>query len=327
MSQHFLQSAAAKTLSLAQVFRMSDADAETMFRKIRWPQTDGAPVCPHCGGLNGYECRRPNGSLRFRCRACVKDFTITSGTLFASHKLPLRGYLAAIAIFCNEVKGKSALALSRDLGVSYKAAFVLLHKLREAMAEEMKGRVVGGEGKTAEVDGGYFGGYRKPANFVENRVDRRLARHQTGKRKVVVIVRERSGNSVPAVFKSEAQAMSFIRARVAKGTVVNADEATSWDGLHGHFEMKRINHEQAYSMDGACTNWAEEFFSRIRRAEIGHHHHIAGVYLLRYAQEATWREDNRRMSNGDQVARLTGLALSRKPSVDFAGYWQRHIAA
>jgi hypothetical protein len=70
-----------------------------------------------------------------------------SGTLFASHKLPLRSYLAAIAIFCNEVKGKSALALSRDLGTSYKCAFVLEHKLREAMAEEMKGRTLGGEGK------------------------------------------------------------------------------------------------------------------------------------------------------------------------------------
>ena len=123
------------------------------------------------------------------------------------HKLPLRGYLAAIAIFCNEVKGKSALALSRDLGVSYKAAFVLLHKLREAMAEEMKGRVVGGEGKVAEVDGGYFGGYVKPANLRENRRDRRFASNQNGKRKVVVIVRERNGNSVPAVFRSEAQAM------------------------------------------------------------------------------------------------------------------------
>jgi hypothetical protein len=74
----------------------------------------GAPVCPHCGGLNAYECRRPNGLLRFRCRACREDFTITSGTLFAFHKLPLRGYLAAIATFCNEVKGKSALAISRD---------------------------------------------------------------------------------------------------------------------------------------------------------------------------------------------------------------------
>jgi transposase-like protein len=163
MSQHFLLSRPAKTLSLAQVFRMSDTEAEAMFRKVRWPETDGAPVCPHCGGLNAYECRRPNGLLRFRCRACREDFTITSGALFAFHKLPLRGYLEAIAIFCNEVKGKSALAISRDLGLSYKAAFVLLHKLREAMAEEMKGRKLGGEGKIAEVDGGYFGGYQKPA--------------------------------------------------------------------------------------------------------------------------------------------------------------------
>jgi hypothetical protein len=187
MTQPFLLSRPAKTLSLAQVFRMTDAEAEAMFRKVRWPETDGAPFCPHCGGLNAYEWRRPNGLLRFRCRACREDFTITSGTLFAFHKLPLRGYLAAVAIFCNEVKGKSALAISRDLGLCYKAAFVLLHKLREAMAEEMKGRKLGGDGKVAEIDGGYFGGYAKPANLRENRRDRRLARNQTGKRKAVVI--------------------------------------------------------------------------------------------------------------------------------------------
>lgn len=325
MCQHFLLSRSAKTLSLAQVFRMSDAEAEAMFRKVRWPETDGAPVCPHCGGLEAYECRRPNGSLRFRCKACGKDFTITSGTLFASHKLPLRAYLAAVAIFCNEVKGKSALALSRDLGISYKAAFVMLHKLREAMAAELKGRMVGGVGKVAEVDGGYFGGYVKPANLRENRRDRRLLRNQTGKRQVVVVVRERGGNSVPAVFKSESHAASFIRSRIAKGTTVNADEAASWDHLHDRFEVRRINHEEAYSFDGACTNWAEEFFSRMRRAEIGHHHHIAGAYLLRYAQEASWREDNRRVANGDHVGRLVALSLKNKPSVDFGGYWQRAI--
>ena len=118
---------------------------------------------------------------------------MTSGTLFASHKLPLRAYLAAIAIFRNEVKGKSALALSRDLGTSYKTALVLCYKLREAMAEEMKGRTVGGEGKVAEVDGDYFGGYVKPANLRESRRDRRLGRNQSGKRKVVVIARRPIG--------------------------------------------------------------------------------------------------------------------------------------
>jgi transposase-like protein len=326
MAQHFLLSRAAKTLTLAQVMRMSEPEAETMFRRVRWADTDGAPVCPACGGLDAYECRRPSGANRFRCRACRKDFSITSGNLFASHKLPPRGYLAAIAVFMNEVKGKSALAMSRDLGTSYKCAFVLLHKLREAMAEELKGRTVGGEGKVAEVDGGYFGGYVKPANMRENRKDRRYAENQTGKRKAVVIVRERGGNSVPAVFATEGQAIRFIQARIRPGTIVNADESGAWNALHGRFEMRRINHQEAYSFDGACTNWAEEFFSRMRRAEIGHHHHIAGAYLLRYAQEASWREDNRRMSNGEQVGRVAGLAVKARKSVDFTEYWQRHIA-
>jgi transposase-like protein len=137
MSQHFLLSRPAKSLTLAQVFRMSEPEAEATFAKVRWPETNGAPICPSCGGLNAYNCRRPNGAPRFRCRACKGDFSIASGTLFASHKLPLKAYLAAIAIFCNEVKGKSALALSRDLGVTYKCAFVLAHKLREAMADEL----------------------------------------------------------------------------------------------------------------------------------------------------------------------------------------------
>ena len=89
--------------------------------------------------------------------------------------------------------------------------------------------------------------------------------------------------------------------------------------------MKRIDHSQAYSFDGTCTNQAEEYFSRLRRAEIGIHHHIAGAYLLRYAQESSWREDNRRVSNGDQVNRVAAPALGAG-QVDFTGYWRRHVA-
>ncbi len=327
MAQQFLLSSAAKTLSLAQVFRLTDLEAETIFRKVRWAETNGEAVCPHCGGLDAYECRRANKSLRFRCKACQKDFTVTSGTLFAAHKMPLRSYLAAIAIFCNEVKGKSMLAMSRDLGISYKTAFVLGHKMREAMSEELKGRHLGGEGHEVAVDGAYFGGYVKPANIRKDRKDRRLWQNKSGKREVVVIVRERDGNSLPAVFKTEGQALKFIQSRVAKGTVINADEANSWNDLHSKYEMKRINHEEAYSLDGACTNMAESFFSRLRRAEVGIHHHIAGPYLLRYSQEMAWREDHRRTPNGEQVNRVAQLAMVRKPSVDFSGYWQRHKAS
>jgi transposase-like protein len=326
MSQHFLLSRAAKTLSLASVLRMSDEEAEATFKGVRWVETNGEPVCPHCGGADAYDCRRPNGAPRYRCRACGKDFSITSGTLFASHKLPLRMYLAAIAIFINEVKGKSMLAMSRDLGLSYKAAFVLAHKLREAMAAEIRGRQIGGEGVQASVDGAYFGGYVKPSNLRENRRDRRLAENQTGKRQVVVVIRQHGGDSIPAVFKSEAAALGFIRAHVKPGTIVNADEASSWDALHAKFEMRRIDHGQAYSLDGACTNWAETYFSRLRRGEIGHHHHISGPYLVRYAQEAAFREDARRVANGEQVTRVAELAMANRPSVDFCGYWQRHRA-
>jgi hypothetical protein len=132
---------------------------------------------------------------------------------------------------------------------------------------------------------------------------------------VVVIIRERGGNSVSAVFGTESQASAFCRARIAQGTVVHADEAASWDNLHEHFEVKRINHQEACSLDGACTNQAEEYFSRLRRAEIGIHHHVAGAYLLRYAQGSSWREDDRRVSNGYQVNRIAALVLKRgKPA-------------
>jgi transposase-like protein len=306
---------------------MSDEEAEKMFASIRWAETDGKPVCPHCGGLEPYQDRRPSGIPRFRCKACKGSFSLTSGTLFASRQMPLRNYLAAIVIFINEVKGKSALALSRDLGVQYKSAWVLSHKLREALASEMKGKTVGGEGRICEVDGGHFGGYIKPANLAEHRVDRRLSRNQNGKRKVVVVIRERSGRTLTQAFATEAASTAFIKSRVAKGTEIMADEAGSWNSLHASFPMKRINHEQAYSLDGACTNGAEEFFSRLRRAEIGHFHHIAGVYIGRYAAEAGWRDDHRRESNGAQFRSIVGLVAKNKPSVDFCGYWQRTKAA
>ena len=327
MAQHFLLSAAARSFSLAKVMRLSDIGVEDVFRRLRWPETDGKPVCPDCGCLICYACRRPAGQLRWRCKACRRDFSITSGTLFAWHKLPLRTYLLAVVVFCNEVKGKSMLAFARELDVQYKTAFVLAHKLREAMAASIKGLQVGGEGRVAEIDGAYFGGHVRPENRAADRIDRRLAENRSGKRRVVVAMRERGGRTLPQVFAAEDAAVPTIRQRIVRGTVVHADESPAWNPLHARFAMQRINHQHGYSIGGACTNGAESYFSRLRRAELGHHHHIAGPYLLRYAQEAAWREDLRRVGNGEQAHGVVGLAMRSPPSVDFCGYWQRAQAA
>jgi ISXO2-like transposase domain len=166
----------------------------------------------------------------------------------------LKTYLLVIAAFCNEVKGKNMLAFALDLGVQHKMAFVPAHKLREAMASSMKALQIGGEGRTAKIDGAYFGGHVRPLNLAVDRVDRRLAENRSGKRKVVVVMRERDGGTLPTVFASEDAAVSFIQRRIAKGTIVRADESPAWNPLHAKFSMKRISHEDGYNIDGARTN-------------------------------------------------------------------------
>jgi transposase-like protein len=317
MAQHFLLSAAARSLSLAKVMRMTDDQAFDAFRSIRWADTDGDAVCGKCGGC---ECYTFKARRIFKCKACGAQFSVTSGTIFASRKMDLRDILAAIAIFVNGAKGHSALQLSRDLDVQYKTAFVLSHKIREALAAEQAASKIEGE---VEVDGAYFGGYVKPANRREDRVDRRRKAYRTGKRQVVVVARERDGETLTHVAKTEAAGVPFVLATVALGSTVHADEAAHWDDVEARYLTKRINHSVEYSTPEACTNMAESFFSRIRRAEVGIHHHIAGPYLAAYASEMAWREDNRRISNGEQFLLATSSALAHPVSRVWKGYWQR----
>lgn len=320
MSPNFLKTAAARTLSLATVFRMTDNQAFEAFKALRrWPESNGAPICPRCGGWENYAC----AGREWKCKACRRRFSVTSGTLFHSRKLAMRDILAAIALFTNGASGAAALRMSRELNVQHKTAFVLLHKLREAMASEQEGASVGGIGEIVEVDGAYFGGYVKPENYADDRKDRRLKENQTGKRQAVVAMRERGGRTLTFVFKSEAESVPMVVARTRTGSTVHADEAPVWDALHDRFAARRINHSVAFSDNGACTNMAESYFSRLRRAEIGVHHHISGQYLSAYAAEMAWREDHRRQSNGAQFHRVATNALALPKSRRWCGYWER----
>src|SRR5258706_9981854 len=160
--------------------------------------------------------------------ACHHQFSVTSGTMFASHKLAFVDLLGAIALFVNAAKGLSALQLSRCIDVSYKTAFVLAHKLREALSLETRELVLD---TAVEIDGAYVGGHVRPANARADRVDRRLRAHRAQARRSVVALRQRNGRILTDVFGSEADSLEFARLRIAAGATVVADETPHWDLL------------------------------------------------------------------------------------------------
>jgi transposase-like protein len=157
---HFLNTAAARSLSIAQVLRLSDEEAFAVFQRVRFAENGGQPFCPQCGCATVYTLAET--PIRWKCAGCRRKFSVTSGTIFHSRKLAIRDYLAVIALFCNGVKGTSSLQMSRDMKINPKSAFVLLHKLREAMGATVHaGDELGG---TVEVDGAYVGGHSRPEN-------------------------------------------------------------------------------------------------------------------------------------------------------------------
>jgi transposase-like protein len=318
--QHFLLSAAARGLSLIDIARLDEDDAYRLFCGVRWPESHGEPICPHCDSpaVVKHKSRRI-----FTCKACGRQFSATSGTPFHGRKLPMGTILFAISNFTNGAKGYSALQLSRDIDCQYKTAFVLLHKLREAIQSQEVTEPLSG---VLEADGVHIGGHVRPTNWAENRKDRRLRKNQNGKRRVVTALRQRGGRTWVTVHRSEADGAAAIEKMIAPGAELHVDEARSWDPLHYvGIDIKRINHEEAYSDGTASTNNVESFFSRIRRAEHGIHHHISGPYLKAYASEMAWREDARRIDNRTQFLMIAMATATFGPSRRMRGYWQRHL--
>lgn len=217
----------------------------------------------------------------------------------------------------------AALQLARHLGIHPKTAFTLLHRMRHALSTEAQGCLVGGPGKEVEVDGCYIGGHVRKTNWKHNRRDRRLARNQSPKRRVVVAARERGGRIVVTVVRKEKDGVPFLAQRIRRATTIHADEAASWNDLEATHQVLRITHEECYSDGVACTNQAESLFSRLRKLERGQHHHISGPYLYRYAVEVAFREDHRRYPAKELVKLMLTLLLTSRPDPVIRGYYQR----
>tara|TARA_R110002012_G_scaffold302549_2_gene503617 strand:- start:107113 stop:108108 length:996 start_codon:yes stop_codon:yes gene_type:complete len=315
---------------------MSEDEARAAFRAVRFAENGGEPFCPHCGVDAIYEI---SSRRLFKCKGCERQFSLTSGTLFASRKLSFRDILAAIMIFVDGVDGCAALRIGRDLNVSYKTAFAMAHKLREAMgsmrtADKLTGIV--------EIDGVWVGGHIKPRNPTEARKDRRKLNPKDyspeewqdvltarAKRKVLVSVRERrrGGRTLSMVCDQEKDAVAFILAVTDEHATIHADEGSGWASLHFHRLVKQVTHKKRYVevKDGHTvhTNWCESFNSRVRRAERGVYHRMSGRYLQGYADEIGWREDFRRVSNGQQFAAVLRATANAPVSRSMKGYWQR----
>lgn len=327
MAQHFLLSSRARTLSLDTVLGMDEEAARAKFTQLRWSDSDGAPVCPECGGVDHWTLA---DGRKWKCQGCSLQFTATSRTIFASRKLPYRKLLGVVALFANGVLGVSACRMSRDLCLSSKAAFVLLHKIREAMGQDDATSAMSG---VIEMDGAVFGGSVARLPNSKELWDEYKARNKIAarkKRKLIVVMRERQHDDPNRVAKvrtfllpKEGDAIEIARRMILPGSIVHADLSNQWEPLHAHFETKRINHSKHFSYDGACTNQAESFFGRMRAAERGVHLHISGAHMPRYAWELAWREQYRRKPNGDHFAMIISAVGRAKPSETFRGYWRK----
>lgn len=273
--QHFLLTAKARTLSVCQVKEMTEQDMRSACSRNcvgeqarKWLAHYLIRICK-----------------QWRCRDCGHTFTVTSGTIFAFHKLPLKVYLAAIAIYTNAVKGISALQLGCDLGVQYKTAFVLAHKIRESLMEQREFGQLDGE---VHIDGAYVNGHIRPKNKKSERIDRRLAEHQKPNKRCVFVMRQKceemAGNrkALTFVLKSENQAdvVNLADRFITRQSVICGDESTAYDLLPGKFETSRVNHQLEYRADdGTTNNLAESYFSRFRRMQYGQTHKFGNLYL------------------------------------------------
>lgn len=321
LSQHFLLSAKARTLSVVEVARMSDDEAYAAFRAVRFADNGGEPFCPHCGCDAVYEYRVRR---LFKCKACERQFTVTSGTTFRSRKMSFQDILAAILLFANGVNGHAALRLSRDLNCSYKTAFVLLHKLRRAMGAMQAQHTLTG---VVEVDGVFIGGYVRPANMKADRPDTR--KEYNRKRRVIVTMRERriGGRSRSVVVKDEKAAVPAIRALVHPDAHVMTDDQSAFGKFYVHFaDHSAVNHTKGHSIQGVHINGVEAQHSRIRRSERGVYLQLNGAHAERYAAELSWRDDHRRVSNGQQYRAVLAAATTSRPDAELVGYWEKRPA-
>jgi transposase-like protein len=292
LQNYFGLTAAARAFNPSKFAKMSDVEAYAAFKAIRFADNGGEPFCPRCGCVAVYEfnCRPV-----FKCKGCDRQFRVTTGTSFADRKMSFQQILEAAAHFVMRSKGISSIELSQYVGVTQITAFKLLQKLRTAIGTIDPDVVLGGE---VEIDGLEIGGYIRPRNnFKRAKSHKKWPFAHSKKKQTIVVVRQRQGKIRTTVVKKEAEGVPFIKAHITPDVVLYSDKGNAWSQFGITYDLRQVNHSEQYWSEWAHENGAESFFAHVRRTAFGVYHHISGVHLQSYANEAAWRQEHNRKPN------------------------------
>jgi transposase-like protein len=263
---------------------------------VNWP--DG-PFCPHCGECKNVH-RLQGKSTRaglIQCNSCLKNFTVTVGTLFERSKVPLNKWMLATYLMSSSKKGMSAHQIHRMLGVTYKTAWFMCHRIREAMDQDT-GPLGGSPEKIVEADETYVGG--KSANRAFSGVP---------VKQVVVTLVERDGHArsfhVANVHANTVRPLLFQHADRLSTLMTDESRAYTDAGQHYWAHQTVVHRDQQYSKKGGWhTNTVENFFSIFKRGIIGIYHHVSEAHLGRYAREFDFRYNHRSISDSERSDQL-----------------------
>jgi transposase-like protein len=286
-------------LDLTAAIYNDEEKARAHMEAQRWP--DG-PICPHCGVVNGAT-RLEGKSTRpglLQCNECREQFSVTVGTVFERSHVPLTKWVLAIHLLNASKKGMSSHQLHRMLGVTYKTAWFMSHRIREAMREVNPGPL-GGEGKIVEADETYVGGKEKNKHAKKRKAGNIGG---VGKETVFALV-ERQGRVRSQHVKAvSAKALRpILVSQVDRKSWLMSDDAGQYRVLGPEFaRYESVNHSIGEYVRGeAHTNTIENYFSILKRGIVGVYHHVSQQHLKRYLGEFDFRYNYRHVSDAERA--------------------------
>jgi len=287
-----------KKFSINSPIFQDETKAREYLEAIRWP--DGV-VCPHCGSIgNAYALNgEAHRSGLYKCADCRKQFSVTVGTLFERSHVPLHKWLLTVHLLCASKKGHSSHQIHRMIGVTYKTAWFMTHRIREAMKDPVFTSQMGGGGKVVEVDETFWGnvGKNKPGSH-----------GWSHKEKIFSLVERGGGVRSFHVENVAAKTLKpIMREQIHKDTAIMSDDMGGYKGLESDFPTYGVvcHRRGEYVRGQIHTNTIENYFSILKRGLTGVYQHVGANHLRRYIGEFDFRYNHRHITDIER----TNIAL------------------